>query len=426
MSIKPQNFEETLVWYYIIGTYGWYLLGAQFVLGPALAWFLTLYLCKKLCTQTEKTPVEEKVNISFSVWVWIVSMLILGLAIVVAHINFDLGTIRTFLSTINWSRHHALMALFPLIGCLNIRPQLVYRAICIVALQSLVFITVAYVASILKIFPETLYVSPFRLAGSNSLLYSVHLYYLENNTQVRMLLFAPWAPALGLIANVYFFLAYQESNRKWRLIGMIGSVAMIMVSISRAALVCFPVTLFLTLFLVTFTQPIAQITAGLVSFLTSIFAPQLINFLSTSRQSFDNARLASSKVRNVLGEIGIYRWWNEAPIWGHGIQDLGPQIVERMPIGSHHTWIGLLFTTGLVGFVALATPLLWSFFDLLIKAQKSKAARAGLSTILVLFIMSFAENIEYLAYLYWPGLLLMGIAFKESIYSYKKSYMSVA
>jgi len=57
---------------------------------------------------------------------------------------------------------------------------------------------------------------------------------------------------------------------------------------------------------------------------------------------------------------------------------------------------------------------------LLIKAQKSKAARAGVSTILVLFIMSFAENIEYLAYLYWPGLLIMGIAFKEVVYDFKK------
>ncbi len=403
MTIKPQNFEEKLVWYYIIGTYGWYFLGAQFVLGPALAWVLLLYLCKKLWNQTESTPTEEKVTIHFSVWVWIVSMLIIEFTILVNHVDFELGTIRTIFSTINWSRHHALMALFPLIGCLNIRPQLVYRAICIVALQSLVFITVAYVASLLKIPAETLYVSPFRVAGSNPSLYSVQLYYLENKSQVRMLLFAPWAPALGLIANVYFFLAYQESNR------------------TRAALVCLPVTLFLTLFLVTFTQPITQVTAGVVSFLTGIFAPQLIDWFSTSRQNFDNARLGSSRVRKVLGEIGIYRWWNEAPIWGHGIQDVGPQVVERMPVGSHHTWVGLLFTYGMVGFIAQAIPLLWSFLDLLIKAQKSKAARAGLSTILVLVIMSFAENIEYLAYLYWPGLLIMGIAFKEVVYDFNKS-----
>jgi len=26
--MKPQNFEEKLVWYYMLGTYGWYFLGA--------------------------------------------------------------------------------------------------------------------------------------------------------------------------------------------------------------------------------------------------------------------------------------------------------------------------------------------------------------------------------------------------------------
>lgn len=416
MTVKPQNFEEKLIWYYIIGIYGWYFLGTQFVIGPALAWFLTLYLWMKLWNQTANTPTEEKIIIPLSVWIWIVSMLIIQFSLIVGHIDFDLDTTRIIKSIINWYRHHALMALFPLIGCLNIRARLIYRAVCIVALQSLVFITVAYVAFFLKILPENLYVSPFKIAGGNALLYNVQFYFMEDGSTPRMLLFAPWSPALGLVANVYFFIAYQESHKKWRLIGMIGSVAMILVSVSRAAWVCLPVTLFFTLLLVNITQPITQVAAGLVSFFTGVFAPHLIDWFSNFRDNFDSARPASSRLRNVLGEIGIYRWWNEARIWGHGIQDLGPKVVEYMPIGSHNTWVGLLFTYGLVGFIAQVIPLIWSFVDLLFKAQKSKSARAGLSTILVLLVMSFAENIEYLAYLYWPGLLIMGIAFKEVAY----------
>jgi len=41
--IKPQNLEEKVVWYYIIGTYGLYFLGAQFVVAPVMAWLLVLY-----------------------------------------------------------------------------------------------------------------------------------------------------------------------------------------------------------------------------------------------------------------------------------------------------------------------------------------------------------------------------------------------
>lgn len=425
MIIKPQNFEERLVWYYLLGTYLWYFLGAQYVLAPALAWFLTLYLCKKLWDQTENTPSEEKITIPVSIWVWIISMLILEVTIVVSHIDFNLETSRIFVSTFNWGRHHALMALFPLIGCLNIRPQIIYRAICIVVLQSLVFITIAYVAFTLKILPNALYASPLIVAGNGFLPYYIQLYLVEYTGVPRLSLFAPWPPALGLVANIYFLLACQELNRNWRWIGMFGSVAMIVVSVARAAWLCLPVNLLFTLLLINFSKPVVQITTGLVSFFTGIFASQLINLLETFRDDFDSLRPESSKVRGFLGDIGIYRWLNEAPIWGHGIPDSpGPKLVERMPVGTHSTWVGSLFTSGVIGFIALAVPFLWSFIDLLIKAQKSKCARVGLSTIFVLFFLSFAENVEGLAYIYWPGLLIMGIAFKEVVYV-KKSFVSI-
>ena len=85
-------------------------------------------------------------------------------------------------------------------------------------------------------------------------------------------------------------------------------------------------------------------------------------------------------------------------------------MTEFMPIGSHHTWNGLLFVKGGLGFAALAMPMIWTFVELLIKAQRDKTARAALGVIIVLFINSFGENIEALCYLIWPGLLLLGVA----------------
>ena len=63
--------------------------------------------------------------------------------------------------------------------------------------------------------------------------------------------------------------------------------------------------------------------------------------------------------------------------------------------------------------MALAGPLAWTFVEVLIKAQRDRAAQAALGVVLVLFINSFGENIEILAYLIWPGLLLLGIAMKR-------------
>ncbi|RUT06107.1 hypothetical protein DSM106972_033130 [Dulcicalothrix desertica PCC 7102] len=414
--MKPQNLEEKLVWYYLIGTYVFYFLGAQYILMSIIAWSLTLYLGKKLWNQTENTPIEEKVTIPFSVWVWIISMLVMEVALIMAHIDFDLGAGRIITSSINWARTWAYLALLPLIGCLNIRPQLLYRSVCIICLQSLIFIPISYLAFILHL-PPNLYTSPLYLIGGNDVsLYNIVLYGFEEETNAnRLQLFAPWPPALGMVACVYFFLACQEPNKKWRWIGIIGSIAMVIVTFSRLAILSIIAVPVITWFLVNFTRPKTQITTGVVSFFASMFAPVLLNFFQTFKEQFSNARPGSSRVRAALGRIALQRW-SEAPIWGHGIvEPRGPKIVAFMPIGTHHTWFGILFEKGLVGLIGLAVPLVWSFIDLVYKAHKSTTAKAGLSVLLVIFLFTFGEKIEGLTYLYWPGLVLMGIAFKEKV-----------
>src|SRR5919202_1967188 len=148
--MTPQNFEEKIVWYTLTGTYVWYLLGAQIVVVPAIAWFLSVYLFIKLWKQTEKTPEPEKIRIPFAVWIWIFSMFVMEIALIMGQLDFDLGMTKIINSTIFvFAKVTILLALFPLIGCLNIRPQLIYRAACIVCLHSLIFMVFGYLAILL-------------------------------------------------------------------------------------------------------------------------------------------------------------------------------------------------------------------------------------------------------------------------------------
>jgi hypothetical protein len=135
--------------------------------------------------------------------------------------------------------------------------------------------------------------------------------------------------------------------------------------------------------------------------------------LESFSEQFAAARKDSSRVRAALGRIAVYRWQTEAPIWGHGIVENGPHMVEYMPIGSHHTWYGLLFVKGIVGFAALAVPMIYSLGDLLIKSQRNDTAKLGLTMLLVIFLYTFGENLEILAYLFWPGLIAIGMGFLE-------------
>ena len=55
--------------------------------------------------------------------------------------------------------------------------------------------------------------------------------------------------------------------------------------------------------------------------------------------------------------------------------------------------------------------------EMLAKAQTSRTARVGLGVMLVIWFYSFGENLEILAYLIWPGLLVVGIATGERLRS---------
>lgn len=411
--MAPQNFEEKVVWYSLIGTYIFFLLGAQYVVIPAIAWLLTLYVCKKLWIQTDKTLEEEKIVIPLSIWIWLISIIIMGLGMIVGHVDFELGLFKIIASTANWARRWSLWALFPLISCLNIRPALIYRGVCILCLQSLVIIPIAYILIALNI-PDSAYISPLNFLGGGPMYYAISLHSFDIDTnQIRLSLFAPWAPALGLVANIYFLLVREEQNKRWRWIGIISCIAMIVLSVSRSAILCLFIIPFLTLVLKKINQPLVHVILGISSFFGAVFASLAIELLELFEKLFNSSRASSSKVRKTLSDMALYKWEKEAPIWGHGAtEEKGPIIVASMPIGSHSTWSGLLYVQGLVGFIAFIFPLLWSFIDLLMKAQRTKSAEIGLSILLVLFIFTFSENISDLAYIYWAGLLIIGIAFK--------------
>ncbi len=413
--MKPENFPERVLWYSLLGTYGFFLIGGLYIVGSLLGWILLACLLRKLWHQTDETPEAEKIHIPLAIWVWIAGMVAMEITLIIGHMDFDLETGLIVKSSIGWAKGWASLALFPLAGTLPIRPQLLYRIACIIGFQTLLFFPLFLLAYLLHL-PESPYVSPLRLIGGpGDDFFAPSFYELDpENHQPRWRLFTPWAPALGFMGNVYFFLALQEVNQKWRWFGLIGSIFMCLVSVSRLALLSIPVVFILTQVLSRSSRPLTLIGLGISSCTAGIVSPILLGALSEFSDKFKSARASSSRVREVLGRIAVERWKSEAPIWGHGAVEPGPHLVEFMPIGSHHTWFGLLFVKGIMGFASLAVPMIYSFGDLLIRSQFSQISSVGLSMVLILFLYTFGENLEILAYLYYPALVMMGIAFKQS------------
>ena len=155
--IIPQNFPEWLIWLCMISTYIWFFTGLTYVVGSVLGWILTFYLVIKLYLQDGDTPPEERITIPMIIWIWLIGMGVMEIALIIGHLDFDLPTSKIIKSSIGWAKGWALLALYPLVGCLPIRPQIIYRAVCIIGLQTVLLLPLFVLAPILKL-PEVLYV----------------------------------------------------------------------------------------------------------------------------------------------------------------------------------------------------------------------------------------------------------------------------
>jgi hypothetical protein len=408
--IKPQNFAERVIWYTIILTYPLYFLGLIFPVNATLPWLLLINVGTRAWNQSDRTPVDKRVHIPMIVWLWLCSAVIVLIAMLIGLTEFNYDIRQFIRSTFQWGWGWALFPIcFTLGSCLQIRPQIIYRAVCNLCGQSIFMIGVGILAFATKI-PDVLYISPLGQVLQNGPYYAVRLYMLEVDSGSRVLrfcLFAPWAPALGFAACIYFLLALQESNKFWKGLGLVGATVMISASVARGAFVSLPVVLLSVWAWGTWNRAYLQLVVGFLIFWICLFSFTASQAFEGAIDTFVSARKGSSELRATLQRVALDRWI-EAPIWGHGKQVVGPKVLKSMPLGSHHTWFGLLFSHGIVGFIAIFISSVATLIVLAMKAQANRADRVALGIMLLLLLTSMGENIDGLVYLVWPALVLVG------------------
>ena len=408
--------EDLIVAVALASTWFVYLFGGLYVLGPVLGVGLTGLLFARVYLKSDAVATRAVPTIPGGVWVWIAGMLVMLLALGVGHMNQNLGLGQTIKSTIGWAKGWALLALFPLIGaCMNVRIETIIRAAGWVALGNLL-LTPVFLAAPMVGLPQVLFVSPLKIVGGpGPEFFAVQLYSIEpTDGSTRLRYFTPWSPAAGMIGNMYLIFALSDKRKFWKYMGILSALAMIWTCKARlaiaAALFIWPVVIAVG----ETKRPAMWVAATLGLLMLTPMAQGILDWVDATLNSVKSMRADSTRVRELLGDIAIDRWWNEAPIWGHGVVERGPHAVEYMPIGSHHTWFGLLFVKGVVGAIALAIPLVWSMIEFaLLAVARSNAGRIAFGMVLLLSFYTIGENLEILSYLIWPGLIVMGIAAKE-------------
>ena len=413
---RRRTLEENLIYGFLVGTWPLYAFGALYIAGPVLGVSLAAIYAVRAYAAPGLPASERPHPMPTTIAIWIGAMIVMLIALVIGHFTNDLGAAKTIKSTIGWAKGWALLAIFPLAGaCLLIDKEWLVRANGWFALQTLIIIPILLAAPMIGL-PERVFVSPLKIVGGPGPEYfTFFLYTLDPESGAARVQFtAPWAPAAGLVANVMLIIAMEDKRLFWRAIGVVAAIAVVMLCKSRMALLCLLMAWPMAFFISKLVRgwPALLASAGVLT--VGLFSAQIIDAFTAFKNHVDGMRAGSNRVRGALNDIAFDRWWTEARIWGHGIVESGPHHVEYMPIGSHHTWLGLLFVKGAVGFVALLLSMIWTTVELAIASQARSEARAGLAVIFVMWFFSFSENLEILAYLYWPGLVVIGMGLKSA------------
>ncbi|MEP2987853.1 MAG: O-antigen ligase domain-containing protein [Parasphingorhabdus sp.] len=412
----PHNSSERLVSTTIIATWLLWLIGGLYIAGPVIGCMLALQACYFYYVSPALPEAKRLRPPRYPVTIWLVAMgAMLGI-LIIGHLNFNLGTATTIKSSVGWAKGWMLIALFIFAGAiLPIRPSIIYRSVCRMG-QYTIFLLPIFLAAPFIGLPDTLWVSPLKIVGgSGSEYFATILYTLEPGSGApRWQFFAPWSPAAGMMGLAYFLCALQEKDRRWKTWGIAGALAIILLSQSRLAFVGLLLIGPLPYLFQQITKPAIWFLALPTVLVLGWFAIDIFDAFSAAQTEFASARADSTRVRSTLGRIALERWEAEAYWFGHGIVERGPHLVEYMPIGSHHSWYGLLFVKGLLGMMALAMPMIISAIYLFREALMSSIGRIGFAIVALLTMYSFGENLESLAYLYWPALLLLGKALQSS------------
>ena len=403
---------ERIVYRTFTLTWPFYAIGALYVVGPVLAWMIgalavvVLYLGPAVRPDLRATGPVPAV-----VWGWLGGMTVMLIALWLGHLDWGLGTGQTIKSSIGWAKGWALLALFPLAGAvLPIRREVLIRAQCVVGLWTLVLAPILIAAPYIGL-PERIFTSPLKAVGGPGPEYfSVYFFTWDPSSWTpRWQFYAPWSPFAALLGTVMVLFALEEKDIKWRSIGIAAGAVMIFASKSRMGLVglvaCTTIPRMMPFVLRGWAwQALAGFTATM-----AVLGTTLATAATDAVAAFKGARADSTRVRETLQRIATERWQNDGYWFGHATVQPGSHAVEYMPIGSHHTWYGLLFVKGLLGFFAFLIPFVWQFAVTLKDATLGPRGRLPLGIMMTLTLLSFGENIEIEAYLLWPALLLLGI-----------------
>ena len=285
----------------------------------------------------------------------------------------------------------------------NFTSNRIVRANSIMGLYLLIFGAVSFIVlklqkvNLFEVLSPLGYLLPNWLPSVHSLFtmrfYSVELVF--NYPFPRLVLFYPWSVCLGFAGIGLFFIALNENKPLWKMFGIIGGIFALISSLSRAAIISFFLSCIIYLWLKIHNAYrwlfISIFCLVSVPFMFLNFS--VIDYTENTYNFITELRAGSSSARQ-LGYEASWEGFLKSPFIGHGW--IGEYIDYNIPIpiGSHSTFYGLLYTGGLLTFIPFCIAISLTIVSLLLRAIRGSAVHISAFVVtLSLAIMSYTEGI---------------------------------
>ena len=118
------------------------------------------------------------------------------------------------------------------------------------------------------------------------------------------------------------------------------------------------------------------------------------NEITMAVESLLDSRQGSTDTRSALYEYSLHRVLGESPLFGCGIKEIVPQFGDAVPVGSHSTYIGILYRTGIVGFVLFFSALLMLIRRIALADSSNRVNGYRLLFVLVCCAFFITEDID--------------------------------
>ncbi|MBV6624295.1 MAG: O-antigen ligase family protein [Rivularia sp. (in: Bacteria)] len=233
----------------------------------------------------------------------------------------------------------------------------------------------------------------------------------------RAVLYTADPPILGVCGLLCFFMCLGESNQRLRKFAIAGSIISLIISQSRLAWICFPLV---WLIIYCFRSGLARQgylwIVSLISLFAAVLSLSVQDLIALPLATFNSGRPESSKDREYVINATIDAW-KDSPWLGWGVMDKTVSWGNGafvLPLGTFSSYAKVLYIHGILGFIFFIAALvstLCSFWEPAIKGNP--ICQRAFGCLVALYLLLHATNLTWMAIYFWFFFVWLGAILSE-------------